>query len=72
MEVVKTKLEMLTKNYPCTVHNETMGDHENRLRILEDFKSRFVGALMLGGALGGLVGGLFGFFTKMLMGVKNG
>ena len=72
VEVIKTKLEMLTKNYPCNVHTETMDDHESRIRVLEGFKNRFIGALMLGGALGGLVGGLFGFFAKMLMGMKNG
>jgi hypothetical protein len=68
VEVIKTKMEYLTKNFPCTVHNETMEDHEGRLRTLEDFRSKFMGALLLGSAFGGFIGTVTGliaaFFSK--------
>lgn len=65
IEVIKTKVEMLTKNFPCTLHTETMQDHEDRIRQLESFKNKFYGAIILGNVLTGvIVAVLVAFLTR--------
>lgn len=56
--VIKTKLELLEKRFPCQAHDNTINDHETRLRGLEDFKAKVIGALIFGSTLGGMIGGV--------------
>lgn len=68
VEVIKTKLELLTKNLLCTVHSEKLHDHEERLRVLEEFKSKAMGALValsaLSAGIGALTSVLINLFVK--------
>lgn len=65
VEVIKTKVELMTKNYPCSVHTGTMQDHEDRIRQLESFKNKFYGAIILGNVLTGvIVAVLVAFLTR--------
>ena len=53
--VIKSKLENLPKSFPCQLHEETFEDHENRLRRLENYVARFIGAIVLGNILTGII-----------------
>ncbi len=53
--VIKSKLENLPKSFSCQLHGETIEDHETRLRKLENYVARFIGAIVLGNLLTGII-----------------
>ncbi len=64
VEVVKSKLENFIRYIEediCKVND----DHEIRLRSLESFKSKFIGAIILGNVLTGIiVAVIVGFLSR--------
>lgn len=50
--VIKTEIVHIKENSPVKQHE----DHERRIRTLEEFKSRFNGAVAFGTAIGSLIG----------------
>lgn len=67
VEVIKTKMELLTKNLLCTVHSEKLHDHEERIRVLEDFKSKTMGVLVAVSALSAVIGALTGILINLFV-----
>jgi uncharacterized membrane protein len=53
--VIKSNLERLPKSFTCLDHAETFEDHEGRLRKLEQFTARFLGALLFVNVFTGIV-----------------
>lgn len=56
VEVIKTKIIDLEKILPCKIHLTDIADHETRIRNLEEFKAKTIGALIIGSSLGGIIG----------------
>ena len=54
---LETKVDVLLDALP---------DHENRLRVLEVFRSRFLGALAVVAAVGGLIAAKFQAVKELL------
>lgn len=53
--VIKNNLERLPKSFTCLEHAETFEDHEERLRKLEQYAARFIGAVVFGNVLTGII-----------------
>jgi len=66
--VIKTKLENFINNHNNIIErqNSNITDHENRLRILEDFKSKIIGIALASGLFGGIIGTLLQFVLKKI------
>lgn len=66
--VIKNEIARFPKNFACANHDNTFQDHEDRLRILEDYKSKITGSLLavsIGGSFIGVVLGLIiSFYTR--------
>lgn len=53
--VIKSKMEGFPETFHCEEHIKTFQDHEGRIRSLENFKAKFLGAIILGNVLTGIV-----------------
>lgn len=64
--VIKTKLEAFIEknNNDLERHNINIADHEDRLRLLEDFKSKILGIALASGVFGGIIGTLLQLIIK--------
>ena len=54
VEVIKTRLENFIQ-YVNEDISDTSEDHEKRIRSLESFKSKFIGAMVLGNIVTGAI-----------------
>ena len=65
VEIIKLKLEDLTKIQNEKVDHlfEKLEDDEKRIRVLEDFKSKMIGAILVSGFFGGIIGALIQFIA---------
>mgnify|MGYP001455933299 CR=1 FL=1 len=64
VEVIKSKMNDFTKYVDEDICKITE-DHETRIRSLESFKSKFIGAIILGNVLTGIVVALIvAFITR--------
>ncbi len=62
VEVIKTRLGDFidyVNDDLCKIND----DHEERLRIVEHFKSKVIGAVAVAGAIGGIIGAVFQYFA---------
>lgn len=56
--VIKARLETFTNTQVTRID-----DHEERIRLLEEFKSKAIGAVLASGVFGGIIGALFQFLV---------
>jgi hypothetical protein len=60
VEVIKAKIDALTSHQFARID-----DHESRIRGLETFKSKFIGAIIVGNFLAGTIAGIIvGIITR--------
>lgn len=57
LEVMIEHLDERIQNHSIRV-DRSIGDHDMRLRLLEDFRARAIGMLLIVSALGSLIGAL--------------
>jgi hypothetical protein len=53
--VIKSKLSDFPKSFSCDTHGKEIKDHETRLRKLENYTARFIGAIIFGNVLVGII-----------------
>lgn len=59
---MKSKLDNFI-NYVNEDVSEKSNDHETRLRVVEEWKSKVIGAVAAAGIIGGVIGGLIQFLA---------
>lgn len=53
--VIKNNMEKFPKSFSCIEHAEVFEDHETRLRKLEGYAARFIGAIVFGNVITGII-----------------
>ncbi len=53
--VIKSKMDGFPDTFLCEIHGINVKDHEKRIRSLENFKAKFLGAIILGNVLTGII-----------------
>lgn len=64
--VIKNELKRFPKSFSCVDHKSTFEDHEKRIRILEDHKSKIAGSLIAISALGSFIGVVVGLVIAFI------
>ena len=65
VEVMKSQLKGFINRIDKDMYG-TNQDHEKRIRSIEDFKSKVVGAVAAAGVIGGVIGGVISFVAGKL------
>lgn len=55
VSAIKTRVDMLPEQFFCLQHSSQFTDHETRLRKLESYINKFLGALILGNVFTGVL-----------------